>query len=149
MSRSFGPSEGLKYPSPHDRSGSVGHDYPSGQHPHYYPPPPYLPTSHEYHGTGSPHGTLTVAKHPPPYGTAYPGYETTGFGGPPTSFDSNGSQHPPSVGPMPPHVGYSMASYPPYFQPWTVVPPPSLVIDIKPSDILCGRGGATNAHRYV
>lgn len=145
MSRAFGPSEGMKYPSSREGGGLAGHEYPSSaQHSLYYPPPAYPPNSHEYHSTASPHGTLP----PPPYATAYSGYEMTGYGGPPTSFDSNGSPHPPqSGGPYPPHHHGYMASYPPYFAgPWTVVPPPTLIIDITPGDILCGRGGATNAH---
>jgi hypothetical protein len=56
------------------------------------------------------------------------------MGAPPVTYSSYGPPH---------HGGYPYHSYPP---PWAMGPPVEYISSIKPSDVLSGRGGATNSH---
>ena len=125
MNYSLGRSESMKNPSSGEGS-FVGRDY----HRHYNQPP-YLPHPIDYHNATPSNTSLQMN----PYGMGYPGYEMNGYNGPPSSFDSNSSTHNPISGPVPHQQpqGY-MAPYPPYFPPWSVVPPPRLIVDITPEE---------------
>jgi hypothetical protein len=75
----------------------------------------------------------------------------------PSSFESHGSTHGHGV---PPYVGYHLPPPPPphaYHYPppphayhpvytWPLPAPIEYVSDVKPADVLSGRGGATNSH---
>ena len=146
MNRSFERTEEMMYPtSTEGRFVPEYHHHSGNNHPHHHHHhrSPYPPHPHEYHTMTPPQSALPAD----PYGMAYHGYETNGYDGPPSSFDSNGSPHHSTSGPVPPPPPHRyMPPYPPYFPPWSVMPAPPLIGDITPSDVLCGRGGATNSH---
>mmetsp|Transcript_32962 Transcript_32962/g.75940 ORF Transcript_32962/g.75940 Transcript_32962/m.75940 type:complete len:330 (+) Transcript_32962:149-1138(+) len=93
--------------------------------------------SHPYYGYGLPI-------------QARSGSSLESYGSPP----SVAMHHPYVVGP-PPYVTYSYGTVPPvhpgsYFAPWSAPPPPpqpvEYIRETKETDVLCGRGGATNSH---
>lgn len=115
--------------------GGYGYHPPVARNDHHPPPPPLSHTG-EYMSSISPQSSM----HMNPYGMTYPSFEMSGYFGQPPSFDSNGT--PPNVSQMqPPHHPLPhryMPPYPPFFSPWPAAPPPTLIIDITPSDVLCG-----------
>jgi len=109
-------------------------------HPHHYqgPPPPSMQSSYACLQTHSDTQSSSFESHgsspgavPPFVGFAYPG----------DSIQYAGSFHP-MMGPPPPLP--VPPGYPHYYA--CAFPPVEYVLNIEPTDVLSGRGGATNSH---
>lgn len=106
---------------------------------------------HSLHVAPVPSSESTVFYHsyPPPHHHPYP---VQAYGmlptAPPhsTSFESHGrspSKYSPSFTPY----SYPLPPHPYHYYPWAPPPPPiEYISNIKPNDVLSGRGGATNCH---
>ena len=136
----------LPLPLPHQQS------YYQSSHSGPHPPPPHMDTTSS--SDDSPYRGRHQAFSPPmfqnPYATNLP---TTHSDTQSSSFESHGSSHG-----VPPFVGFAPSSHHPYhpaimapppgyphYYPWAA-PPIEYITNIQPSDVLSGRGGATNSH---
>lgn len=125
------PGQNMPPPSPYYHHPSVGGCYGSSSS-----PPMSFDSNGSSGGTNnSPHRSHNHSQSPPSYLSHPAGYAVMA---PPHGYPPH---HPP---PMMYHPSYGL---PPQPSPWgMMVPAPPLITDITPSDVLCGRGGATNSH---
>ncbi|CAB9506552.1 expressed unknown protein [Seminavis robusta] len=140
-------------PHPHLQPGSSSdnsHPYGStqqGPSPPSYPTSSYTDNTHShsssFESSGSSHSQSGSMPPPYPYGAHPPSRDSAAP--PPTHHHSNHSPHPhyysyPMMPPGPPHPGYH------HGYPWPPQPTIQYVHDVRPTDVLSGRGGATNCH---